>query len=67
MTQFLYLLFACLSTVIFIYILTKVVLGSIYSKSFNFWAIVKAVIYATAFLMASIYSFYSLITGKFLF
>ena len=67
MNNLVILFLGCLSAVLTLYFSAKVVLGSLFSRNITFWALVKVIIYDTAFLMASIYLFYSLITGKFLF
>lgn len=61
------LFLGCLSAVITLYFSVKVVLGSLFSKDFAFWALVKAIIYDTVFLASTVYLFYMLATGKMLF
>ena len=67
MNNLVVLFLGCLSAVITLYFSAKVVLGSLFSKNFTFWSLVKVIIYDTAFLASTIYLFYMLATGKMLF
>jgi hypothetical protein len=67
MNNLVILFLGCLSAVLTLYFSAKVVLGSLFSRNITFWALVKVIVYDTAFLASTIYLFYMLVTGKMLF